>query len=124
MSLSSQTSVDLLTIRRLDPTERDEANAPVESYTTGARGALPTELLSRALPMSAKELMQYGIEGDVVGWKFLVSVEDPQVRSDDVVDFTDSNGTAHTIEVQGQAVNLAGLSRLWMFTGVERSTVQ
>lgn len=123
MSLATQTNVDTLTIRRLDPTAKDAANAPIETYTTAARGALPTELVGRALPMSSKEMRQFGIESEETAWKFLVSVQDPQVRNDDVVDFT-MNSIAYTVEVQGKSINLAGLSRLWMFVGLERSAVQ
>ncbi len=95
MSLQAGTTRDPILIERLVLGTQGAAGGQTRSYTTAARGTLPTNALCRLQPTSDRENEQYGIKAPDRGWK-LLHCTNPSLTVADVVTFTDADGVVHT----------------------------
>lgn len=93
---------DTVTIKRQVITQ-GPAGGQIKTYTTAARGALPTTWKCRAQQMSVEEETRYGVRDDSVGWKFL-SGDIPQVDTRDRIEFELDSAT-RVIRVLGRERN-------------------
>lgn len=110
-----------------DATIEDASGGLSVSYTAAARGAYPTELKQVAcVPMSQQEKMEYGVRGDLVGWKFLSFGERPYVDTRDQIDWItqhpDGSTSTHYVQVTTRDVLLYPVSNaIYQWFGQETS---
>lgn len=86
-----------VTIKRLAVTQ-GTAGGQVRTYTTAARGSSPTTALCRAMIMTPKERVDYGVRASVEGWKFLFP-EDPKITLNDRIEFDFVTNQSETVKV-------------------------
>ena len=120
MVIQALLSRDTVTIQRKSTTQENDAGiAP--TFNTTNRGPLPTSSNCRAQEMSAGEVIEFGISGNNIGWKFLFYTN-PQVDERDTFVFTDSEGVSHTVDVLGKQRNADNQGIMFQVNGEEKST--
>lgn len=91
-----------LTLKRLVTTNGEPAQTSTggyaRSFTTAARGALPTSIAARAVVMNEKEKLENGVRGERTGWKFLTAT-DPSLGLTDQVVFDYLTGDTRTVKI-------------------------
>lgn len=111
---------DTVTLKRAVEGAQDSTGGRSTTYTTAARGTRPTTWKCRIQPMSIEEETQYGVRGDRQGIKFL-GATNPQVGTQDQIEFTDSESVAHTVKILGRERNLDGQGKEFQVNGEEVS---
>lgn len=89
--------VHTFTIKRLSVTQ-DAMGGMVRTYTTAARGTLPTSVKGRACVVREKEKVEYGVRSERAVWKLLTDA-DPQVTELDQITFDYGDGVTRTLRV-------------------------
>lgn len=112
MSLQTLCDRDACTIKRLVTTQ-GTAGGQVRSYTTAARGSLPTTSTGRFQIIRADERTEYGVKGNVLAWKHFTTTY-PAADVRDQFTFTDDDGVARTARVISPTQNLDGQGRLYL----------
>jgi len=91
-----------LTIKRIDTSASVNALGELEDtsskYTTANRGSLTTSVKARATLMTAEQQIAYGVETSKLGWIFR-SKTDMECDTQDLIEFTDDDGTSHSVRV-------------------------
>jgi hypothetical protein len=119
--VSDNQRIHEITIKR----ETDTPNAiggVTRSWTTAARGSLPTVVRGRAIRMNPKERIDNGIRGEKQGWKILVWDEDPQIELTDRVFFDYVDGESHEVKVLVASHARSANEAFWKALGEEDTT--
>lgn len=113
MSLAAFCDRDTITIKRLT-TSRGTAGSPSRTYTTAARGSLPSTGIKCWLVelTTGEENREFGVRSDRQVWKILAT-SDPKITVADQVEFTDQDGNSFVARVINPSMNVAGLSRVY-----------
>src|SRR5690606_16131055 len=106
-----------LTIQRLAVTQ-NSTGGQVRAYTTAARGALPRSIEGRAVRMSQKEKLEYGVRGELTGWQFLIE-DDPSATINDRIVFSYSDGDTRTVKVTNGSQARSADARFYRVVGEE-----
>lgn len=111
-----------LTIKRIDTTASVNALGELvdteSQYTTANRGSLPTSVKGRATLMTAEQQIAYGVETSKLGWIFR-SETDMQCDTRDIIEFTDDDGTSHTVRVTVKTHKRSSASPVYRTIGEE-----
>lgn len=88
-----------VTIKRLSTT-RGTSGGQSRSFTTAARSSagLPTKWDCRAMLMSNKDRVDYGVRAETQAWKFL-GEDDPQITVQDQLEFDFVDGQSEVVKV-------------------------
>lgn len=119
--MTDQKRVHEFTIKR----ESDTPNAiggVTRTWTTAARGSLPTKVFGRAIRMNPKERIDNGIRGERQGWKILVWGADPEITLRDRVFFDYVAGDSHEVKVLVASHARSANAEFWKAVGEEDTT--
>lgn len=96
--MSSYLQTHDLTIKRLVTTQ-DAVGGLAGTYTTTARGSLPTSVKGRPVVMTPREKNEHGVRGEVWGWRIMTET-DPQIDLNDRVYFDLVSGDSRVVKVK------------------------
>lgn len=114
--------VHTLTIKRDAQDSQDAVGGHAENYTIAGRGHRPAEVRGRAIVLSAKEKLDYGIRGEKIGWKFLIPGDDPEITQKDQITFEYASGDTRTVRVLVGSYARSADTAFWKVVGDEDST--
>jgi hypothetical protein len=106
-----------LTIHRLVVTQNN-TGGQVRTYTAAARGELPTSVSGRAVRLNQKEKLEYGVRGEMTGWK-LMTETDPSITVQDRVTFDYVDGDSRTVRILNGSQARSADARFYRTIGEE-----
>lgn len=115
MSLKSRTARNTITIERLSSTPND-TGGQTRTWSTAARGSLPSSIACRIVPLRSDERIAYGVRGSKQVWKFLFS-SDPQITVVDRIRFNDPSGVEHIATILETSLDIDFQGRLYRAVG-------
>lgn len=95
--MSDIEEVHKFSIKRLVVTD-DAVGGQTRTYTTAARGGLPASAKGRAVALTEKERNEFGVRGQVIGWKIMTTTN-PKIELQDRVEFEYVPGENHVVRV-------------------------